>query len=318
MGDSLADLPLLLLGPILRRVEPRQVSVFVATHQPATARVALFDGQVDDAAPPPEFAAADAHTVRFAAGFHAVVVTVELEDAAALQPAHLYSYDLRITPDGGAAQTLKDLGLLEDSTLPGYGTAAPASEEVEIDAIGYAENRLPSFVTCPAVLEELVVAHASCRKPHGDGHPAMQWLDGYVDDLDGATDGRPHMLFLTGDQIYADDVARALLPGLTALGTELLGGVEQVPSPIDNARLAAGERRGASGGLPPARHRKAGFTSDWASSHLIGFGEFLAMYCAAWNPKLWPVLAVADTERSCADAASLKDEARRGRRARAG
>lgn len=291
----MADLPLLLLGPILRRVEPRHVSVFVATHQPANARIALFDGQVDDAAPPPELAAEEAHTIRFAAGFHAVVVTVDLADAAALQPGHLYSYDVRITPDGGAAQTLKDLGLLEDSTLPGYGTAAPASEEVEVDAIGYAENRLPSFVTCPAALEELVIAHASCRKPHGDGHPALQWLDGYVDGLDGAVDGRPHMLFLTGDQIYADDVAAALLPGLTALGTELLGGVEQVASPVDNNGslqvngevLPAGFRQRVTG--------KSGFTSDWASSHLIGFGEFLAMYCAAWNPKLWPVLAVADT-----------------------
>ena len=66
-----------------------------------------------------------------------------------------------------------------------------------------------------------------------------------------------------------------------------------MPSPIDNTVpqqvndevLPAGFRQRVTG--------KSGFTSDWASSHLIGFGEFLAMYCAAWNPKLWPVLAVA-------------------------
>jgi hypothetical protein len=294
------ELPLLLIGPVLRRVEPRHVSVFVATREPASVRVALYDGQVDAESPPPELASAEARTTRFATAFHAIVVTVDLEDAAALQPAHLYSYDLRLSPDGGGARSLKDLGLLEDSTLPGYGTADPAKQPVEVDAIGYADNQLPSFVTCPADLDALVLAHASCRKPHGDGHPALQFLDDYIDDLHGASEGRPHMLFLTGDQIYADDVAAALLPGLTALGIDLLGGVEQVPTPgpggpllVNGNTLPAGFRQKVTG--------SAGFTSDWAASHLIGFGEFLAMYCAAWNPALWPELAVADSNDSGID-----------------
>lgn len=290
----MADLPLLLLGPIVRRVEPRQASVFVATSKPANVRLALFDGQVDAAAPPPELAAQETHTTRFAAAFHAVVVTVDFADAAApLQPGHQYSYDIRITPDGETPQTLKDLKFLEDDELDGYAKDGPASDKVEIDAIGYADNRLPSFVTCPASLDELVIAHASCRKPHGDGHPALQWIDGYIDDLHGAVAGRPHMLFLTGDQIYADDVAAALLPGLSDLGIALLDGVEEVPSPVDTTTIKVNTTE-----LPAAfRQRvtgKAGFTSDWAASHLIGFGEFLAMYCAAWNPYLWPVLAVCD------------------------
>src|SRR5207247_84255 len=157
----------------------------------------LFDGQVDAESPPPELTAKETHTTRFAAAFHAVVVTVDLTDAAApLQPGHLYSYDVRVTPDGGVPQSLEDLKLLEDDELDGYAKAGPAADKVEIDAIGYADKRLPSFVTCPASLDELVLAHASCRKPHGDGHPALQWLDSYVDDLHGAIEGRPHMLFL--------------------------------------------------------------------------------------------------------------------------
>jgi hypothetical protein len=299
----MANLPLLLLGPIVRRVEPRHASVFVATSKPANVRLALFDGQVDSASPPPELAVKETHTTRFAAAFHAIVVTVDLTDAAApLQPGHQYSYDIRITPDGGTPQTLKDLKFLEDDKLDGYAKTGPASGEVEIDAIGYADNRLPSFVTCPASLDELIIAHASCRKPHGDGHPALQWIDSHIDDLHGAIAGRPHMLFLTGDQIYADDVAAALLPGLSDLAIALLDGVEEVPSPVENSKtikvntteLPAGFRQRATG--------KSGFTSDWAASHLVGFGEFLAMYCAAWNPYLWPVLAVADTSDPGLDA----------------
>jgi hypothetical protein len=283
-------LPLLLLGPILRRVEPRAVSVFLAASEAANVRVAIYDGPVDSAAPPPELAAAEVHTRRFGAAFHATVVTVDFADASALQPGHLYSYDVRITPSGGAAQSLADLRLLGDSVLEGYGNADPARQPVEVGAIGYAENRLPSFVTCPADLDELVIAHGSCRKPHGFGSPALQYLDDYVDDLDGATAGRPHMLFLTGDQIYADDVAAALLPGLSARGKELLGGAEEIPPPRGNDPLAV------HSDLLPAGFRQkltalAGFTSEEAASHLIGFGEWLAMYCAAWNPVLWPVLA---------------------------
>ena len=102
------------------------------------------------------------------------------------------------------------------------------------------------------------------------------------------------MLFLTGDQIYADDVSSALLPGLNALAIELLGDVEQVPSPRGGDPMLVNTTV-----LPPGFRQRvtasAGLTSDWAASHLVGFGEYLAMYCAAWNPALWPALAVADT-----------------------
>ena len=292
------DLPPVLIGPILRRVEPSAVSVFVATRAAANVQVTIYDGQVDSTAPPPSIATASADTTRFADAFHATVITVPFAGAAALQPGHLYSYDVRVKLGSAAAQSLADLGLLADSELPGYGNAPPASLPVEVVALGYAENRLPSFVTCPVLLDDLVLAHASCRKPHGDGNPALRHLDGLIEDLDGATEGRPHMLFLTGDQVYADDVAAALLPGVSDLGIQLLGDAERVPLPapdesgVDSAVVNTNE-------LPAGFRQKvtalAGFTSDFASSHLIGFGEFLAMYCAAWNPSLWPVLAVADT-----------------------
>ncbi|MDQ1495413.1 MAG: hypothetical protein QOG69_1896, partial [Actinomycetota bacterium] len=42
-----APLPLVLLGPILRRVEPRSVSVFVATSKPASIHLSLYDGATD-------------------------------------------------------------------------------------------------------------------------------------------------------------------------------------------------------------------------------------------------------------------------------
>lgn len=319
-------LPPVLIGPILRRLDVRSVSVFIATSASAAVHLSVYDGIVDAANPPAEHVGADAQTTAFGARFHATVITANIADAAVLMPGHRYSYDLRITLAGGTAQSLKDLGLLADSTLDGYGTLVTDAEikaatdakndaladalqalrptfaqrnaKVEVCAIGYADGQLPSFVTCPETLADLVMAHASCRKPHGEGNPALQYVDDLIDDLHGADAGRPHMLFLTGDQIYADDVAAALLPGLNTLGIALLSsddaGVEQVPSStvggpfnVNTIVLPAGFRQRLLG--------NAGFTSEAASCHLIGFGEWLAMYCIAWNPQLWPVLAVADT-----------------------
>jgi len=289
-------LPIVLIGPILRRVEPRHVSVYVATSAAAQVTVRLYDGDVDANSPPATaLGSAAAATRAFGAKFHAIVVTVELADAGALQPGHLYSYDVELNIEG-ASHTLASLRLLEDTTGKGYGNAAPANEPVEIAALGYQEHHLPSFVTCPAQVEELVLAHASCRKPHGNGDPGLQYLDQVIDDLHRDQSAqpveRPQMLFLTGDQIYADDVAAALLPALTELGRELLGGVEELPLPagagsahVDQATLPAGFRQKLT--------TAAGFTSEEASSHLLGFGEYLAMYCASWNPDIWESLPLA-------------------------
>lgn len=311
-------LPLVVLGPILRRVEPRSASVFIATSKPASIHLSLYDGATDSANPGPEMASVDVTATRFGAQFYATVATVTLAEPTTgphgdgstagqlpMLAGHRYSYDVRITPDGGAAQSLKDLGMLEDldPPLPGYGTADPdnpAAAEVEVCGISYADGQLPSFVLPPDDIADLVLLHTSCRKPHGYGDPAMQYFDGVIDDLQGADAGWPHQLFLTGDQIYADDVAAALAPGITALGIALVSGdggsagPEQVPSPVDETPLNV-----STTVLPPGFRQRpaglAGLTSEASACHLIGFGEYLAMYCLAWNPLLWPVLAVADT-----------------------
>src|SRR3954465_720869 len=96
-------LPLLLIGPMLRRVETKLVSVFVATSRPASVRVTLYQGVVDATNAPPELASEEVHTTRFGASFHAAVIKVALSDEKALKAATRYSYDVRITPEGGTA-----------------------------------------------------------------------------------------------------------------------------------------------------------------------------------------------------------------------
>ncbi len=136
------------------------------------------------------------------------------------------------------------------------------------------------------------MVHASCRKPNGPGYDALAWLDARIEDTLTDTDARPQQLFLTGDQIYADDVADCLLPMLSGLAADVIGAVERVPigpGPTDllDVTMAAF----------PAMFRQrplrelAGFTSTDAASHLVSFGEFAAMYPAVWSPRVWRALA---------------------------
>jgi len=57
----------------------------------------------------------------------------------------------------------------------------------------------------------------------------MAWLDDWMRDNKDESTKWPQQLFLTGDQIYADDVAVALLPMLIDIGTDLLGVPERFP-----------------------------------------------------------------------------------------
>ncbi|MFY0568681.1 hypothetical protein ACN28E_33345 [Archangium lansingense] len=55
------------------------------------------------------------------------------------------------------------------------------------------------------------VLHGSCRKPHGGSIDRLPTADALIGAslVDGSP--RPHQLLLTGDQIYADDVADPML-----------------------------------------------------------------------------------------------------------
>ena len=114
------DLPLILAGPILRRVEPNVVAVWVALRDPSTLKLALWENQL---------AASDAtdtnlwfrspdpgtSTVRVGEKLHIAVVTLHLPSGKTLVPERLYSYDVEITPQGQTTKsTLKSLGLLAD------------------------------------------------------------------------------------------------------------------------------------------------------------------------------------------------------------
>lgn len=292
-GDVLA-------GPIVRRVEPTLASVWIALRKPAAVRLELFTGlgprrpadQIAPTSTPMPVAAPQVagHTLKFGAELHVAVVM--FEPMAPLEWGATYSYDLRITPDGGAEVGFDELGMLENGTYTGW------FGERQSLALGYVPGHLPSFMLPGAQLNDLRLAHGSCRRDDGPGRDAMAILDDLLGDHNADPSQRIQQLWLTGDQIYANSAAPELMEDLTEVGKRLIAGdgpggefvtltdpatSTEYTYPLDGFHFPAGRRL-------MLMNRVGGFTAVGNAAHAIGFGEFASMYLAAWHTNVWPDL----------------------------
>lgn len=277
-GDTL---PLVLAGPILRRVEPSQVTIWMALSASRTVRLGIWSGQTMAGTLNDTFFGLtnalhtnSTSTIRIGDKLHLALIHLDLS-ASPLGSGNTYSYNL-VFEGGSGQEDLNQLGLLKDET-----------EGKKHLALGYQNRQLPSFVLPTLTLDGLNIAHASCRKIHGPGKDALVSLDKMLKKNIGDASKRPHALFLTGDQVYADDVAMCLLPSLTEKGNLLLGTAEklQVDDSVDVTV--------SLGNLPSGRRKKlcfdkAKFSSTEARSHVLSFGEFCALYLFSWSDSLWP------------------------------
>ena len=130
----------LLAGPVVRRVEPRLASVWIAASEPCKVRMQLFTGlQSASSLPTPDFQG-ETHTIRVFSWLHIAVVAVDLENQPkVLEPERVYSYNLTFVSDAGGTEDLKSLNLLTDGTTPKPHLA-----------LGYQADALPSFVLAAA------------------------------------------------------------------------------------------------------------------------------------------------------------------------
>ena len=290
-------LPLVLAGPILRRVEPNLVAVWIALQQAASVKVGLWENRVsasdaDDnsvffRSPDP------VKTLRVADKLHLAVVTLRLPSGKTLLPERLYSYDVEITLDGQSAkQTLKSLGLLQNDPA----NADPDGDNAKHLALGFEPEFLPCLVLPPNDLKDLKVVHGSCRNIDTSFPDALAWLDDLFtrDRAYESAIKRPHQLFLTGDQIYADEVPRPLLSMLATTAQTLIGStVEQLPFRDTTQQPATVATAAATlTNFPPGRRHtllvnEGGMTTTAGGSHLMSFGEFCAMYLYAWSNVCW-------------------------------
>jgi PhoD-like phosphatase len=274
-------LPFILAGPILRRVDPEQVCVWVALSQPRTIVLQVWEGEVrgNGGLPFPLHLSQVTHTLRVGANLH--IAAVSLIPDPPLNPGTFYSYNLVFND----TDDFVSLGLLNDKVGP--------PEQL---ALGYETGALPGFYTPPTDITNLKIIHGSCRKLHGHGKDTLAPIDDYIKKNRTEANQRPHYLFLTGDQIYADDVGLAVLPMLTQAGIDVLGLTERIPTSGATPDTDLIQKNFPAGRRDKLMSTKAKFTSSDENSHLIGFGEFCAMYLFSWSNTLWPAVLPSKTD----------------------
>src|SRR5690242_14426894 len=262
-------LPLILAGPMLRRVEPRAVTVWVALRE--ARRVTLRVYARDAAGGLIERMAGSRRTVRLGDHLHMAAVTARAEaDEQPLAPGQLYEYDLFFTDAAGAGDGADNAPHL---ATPGVLLAEPAAA-TDAERLVYPRQSLPGFVLPAETLRGVRVFHGSCRKPHGVGHDALASVDAALAESAGDAARRPQQLYLTGDQIYADDVAAPLLFMLSDAGSLLLAGTHAEKLPL----VGREARDLPPGGRARAVHDLAHFTTHMPENHLLARAEYLAMY----------------------------------------
>ncbi|WP_410539928.1 peptidoglycan-binding protein [Streptomyces sp. KL2] len=282
---DVAALPLVLAGPIVRRVDQDSATVWLALKAPRKVTLDVYEGATG-AVPAVPTLTGTRVAARLGEHLYVVAVTAGTPSGGTLRPGTIHRYALRFGADVTSPATPVPAG------APGlFSPGIVAADEAKArSALLYQSTSgapaLPSFVTPPDHPAELRLFHASCRKPHAEGHDALSILDEVLAADAGSPERRPQQLVLTGDQVYADDVADGLLHICTAYGRALLGRDETFPT----VHPAAQKWQFRPGWRQDMVEKDFRLTTTHGRSHLLRLSEFLAMYLLAWSPALWPAV----------------------------
>ncbi len=272
-SPSTDSLPPVLAGPMLRRLEPERLVLWLVASQPLSLTLRLHvhaEGAVSDY--PLDRQQCQVIAVGRCAFIH--LIDVKLEEAL---PCDVnIAYDLLI--DNG----------------PGIADWAPH--------LLHADRALPDFVLRSRIDQLL---HGSCRKPHHRAKEGLLCADRLLA-ANPTPEQRPALLMMSGDQVYADDVAGPMLRAIHALIDRLGLFDEHLDGAVvsDSAALydhpASYYKRADL--LPALKSndtlrerffggsRKPIFTSSSADNHLVTLAEVMAMYLLVWSPLPWTLI----------------------------
>ncbi|WP_310620381.1 alkaline phosphatase D family protein [Flexibacterium corallicola] len=292
------SLPAVLAGPILRRLQPKRLTFWLATRARAKVRIELFPTeareQVYEILPEEEGGCC------IAAGRNLYYILIDLPLDAALPTEKWIAYRLSL--------------FLEDDQEGGWQDHTNWAPD-----LCYEQQTLPGFILSQNVRALL---HGSCRKPHHDSTDGLVLADDYLANrVDGVVqEGPTHCqwpaaLVMSGDQIYADDVAGPVLRAIHGL-IQWLGFEDEDLSQLDSKAPITGtdlykhkdtyfnresflpnSKAGKALGLVLFKGaEKPIFTSVHARNHLITLAEFFCMYLLVWSPAAWEVLSPDEPE----------------------
>lgn len=285
-----------LVGPILRRTTPDELTFWCLVTRPLHYHLRLTAADQ----PLLDRALAEEECWSLQVGEHAWICLLNLQLDNPLPTGVRIDYDLLIRPQGET----------EWSSIREWGAE-----------LLYPGETLPGFVIQPQLRSML---HGSCRKPHHPSKDGLARADSWLEQHLTTPADWPAVLMLSGDQLYADDVAGPMLVAAHRLSDRLglwdealeggcvANGRELRQSPHCYYRreqlLPRDEFSETMKERVFAGVRKPIFTSDSAHNHLITFAEVIASYCLIWSPEAWQGLDLSPPALSPNHAALYADE----------
>jgi hypothetical protein len=257
----------LLAGPILRRVTTKVVCVWLVSNQKHTLKLSVMKGTA-------LLGQSD----------------IKLLDQQRCQLGkQLFIYLLQAKP-------IAEEGDYPNDTLLSYRVDQVNDQSEVMSTINakalkitYGNSTHPTFFI-PKKLEKFL--HGSCRKPHGHlsandfNYDALALADDELNKTHKSLTDRPAILLMTGDQIYADDVADSVFALILKKGIDVLGFSDQLPftDTTDQNFLTVDQ----VGGRKKLTKKSAGFSTEEGKNHLFRFCEFAAMYIYVFgNAQNW-------------------------------
>ncbi|WHY03005.1 hypothetical protein [Neobacillus sp. DY30] len=271
--DSIT-LPMILSGPIVRRAEPDQLTIWIATSKSYQIHAKVFRTT----------SGKDSNS------FDYHIIQTKCETKMIRMGKQLFIHLIQLSPYRDTFPT---------DTLLGYNIYFKRGSELQdLSSIGLLSKDNPHSITYgslnyPSIFlnssaNSCNVLYGSCRKPHGEDEDTLSIADILLEKEYNNFLVRPSSLFLMGDQIYADDVSDPLFPVISKLSEELIGARE--PLELLDGQLKSEPFCTALNQVNGRQYIMENFcqlTSSHTSNHLMKFGEYAAMYLLSWSPQLW-------------------------------
>ncbi len=290
--NRIESLPLIICGPILRKVHYRSVTVMVVFKSPIkNASLDIYE-YVEYGPQTLVGRSQSFELITLGDHIHLCYLTAIPEGkSATFKESIFYEYDISFT--------------VKDEPKNQYNFGSEGVFKGGIKTMIYPPFSKPSFTIPPNDVNDLKICQGSCRKLHGGQTDALHALDAIISINSLKYNKRPHLLFLTGDQIYADEVSNLVLELIIDAEEFLIGknkyGTSGKPGSFNptNERLPHLNIRNVNPLLGTGKRAKLiastknrispdDLSSSAAENHVITLGEYIMLYIFSWSHSIWP------------------------------
>lgn len=196
-GD-IAQKPFIIAGPMVRNVDTDSATIWIALSVKQNISVHVYED--NNGAEGAVVLSGNAVTVALGKFVHVVAITAKGAEGRKLEYGKTYLYNLKFE---------------NQDDLKKYNTANELSYLIPDSAYS-----LPSFMLPPNDMNGVHIIHSSCRNMGNIAYDSMPALDTLIEKS--WKTNRPQQMYLSGDQVYADEGSEILEHLYTNTGNKLM------------------------------------------------------------------------------------------------